>query len=436
MLIHVIQRNDSLWNLSKQYGVPISHITEVNQINESDSLVVGQALVIPTLPAGQSYTVKPGDTLWTIAQRHGTTINDIVKANNIQNPALLQVGQILQIPSTPRPEIEVNGFLERFDEAAVNEIVEVANELTYVALFSYHITEQGQLVPLGDEEIIPVLIENNIAPMMVVANIQDEGFSRELIQQVLSSEEASLTLVANIANTMLEKGYRAVNIDFEYIQAESRELYNQFLRELTNQLHQFNLLVSTSLAPKYSADQPGILYQGHDYRAHGEIVDFVVVMTYEWGWTGGPPRAVAPLNEVKKVIDYALTEIPANKIMMGVPLYGYQWTLPFVQGTSRARALNSQQALALARENNAAIEYDQTAQSPYFRFYDENGKENVVWFEDARSLQAKFNLVKEYGLRGVSYWKLGIPAPINWYLLSENFTIIKLPPIATEEQQE
>jgi spore germination protein len=148
-------------------------------------------------------------------------------------------------------------------------------------------------------------------------------------------------------------------------------------------------------------------------------------MTYEWGYSGGPPMPVSPIGPVRKVIEYALTEMPASKIMMGQNLYGYDWTLPYVPGGQYARAVSPQRAIEIAAENNAAISYDYTAQAPYFNYTDTAGKQHRVWFEDARSIQAKFNLVKELGLRGVSYWKLGLSFPQNWLLIENNFDVVK-----------
>src|SRR5690625_7625896 len=116
--------------------------------------------------------------------------------------------------------------------------------------------------------------------------------------------------------------------------------------------------MSTALAPKASAKQEGAWYEAHDYAAHGEIADFVVLMTYEWGYSGGPPMPVSPINEVRKVVQYALTEIPADKILLGQNLYGYDWTLPFVAGGENARALRDRKSVTLAREQHAAIQYD------------------------------------------------------------------------------
>ncbi|MCY8742337.1 glycosyl hydrolase family 18 protein, partial [Bacillus haynesii] len=147
--------------------------------------------------------------------------------------------------------------------------------------------------------------------------------------------------------------------------------------------------------------------------------------TYEWGYSGGPPMAVSPIGPVREVIEYALTEMPASKIVMGQNLYGYDWTLPYTPGGPLARAISPQRAIEIASENNAAILYDETAQAPYFRYTDNAGKQHEVWFEDARSIQAKFDLIRELNLRGISYWKLGLSFPQNWLLIADQFNVVK-----------
>ena len=107
-----------------------------------------------------------------------------------------------------------------------------------------------------------------------------------------------------------------------------------------NKLHPLGYSVSTALAPKTKADQVGLLYEAHDYPVHGALCDFVVLMTYEWGYAAGPPWAIAPINEVRRVLDYAVTAIPRNKILMGMPTYGRDWKLPFVAGTSIASTIS------------------------------------------------------------------------------------------------
>ena len=175
--------------------------------------------------------------------------------------------------------------------------------------------------------------------------------------------------------------------------------------------------VSVALAPKSSATQPGLLYEGMDYRLLGQNADQVLLMTYEWGFTYGPPMAVAPLNKVREVLDYAVTEIPREKILMGIPNYGYDWKLPFVKGETAAELLGNVEAVRRAAQYGAVIQFDEIARSPYFT-YEQGGSSHEVWFEDVRSIQAKVELALAYGFRGVGYWNLMRPFRANWLLLN------------------
>lgn len=110
---------------------------------------------------------------------------------------------------------------------------------------------------------------------------------------------------------------------------------------------------------------------------------------------------------------------------MGFQLYARDWVIPHVQG-QEAETYSPQEAVSRAIKYGAAIQYDSVAASPFFRYTDEQGRGHEVWFEDARSAQAKFDTIKQYNLRGVSYWVLGYPFPQNWVLLEDNFNIKKL----------
>lgn len=136
--------------------------------------------------------------------------------------------------------------------------------------------------------------------------------------------------------------------------------------------------------------------------------------------------AVAPLNQVRRVIEYGITEIPPDQILMGIPNYGYDWKLPFVKGESRAEKISSDEALARAAFYGVEVQYDELAQSPYFYYTDENGVDHVVWFEDGRSLRAKLELVSEYGLAGVSYWNIMNFFQIGSDVLREMYEVAKV----------
>lgn len=140
---------------------------------------------------------------------------------------------------------------------------------------------------------------------------------------------------------------------------------------------------------------------------------------------------MAPINQVRRVVDYAVTEIPRNKIQLGIPNYGYDWALPYVRGESRAESLSNVEAVNRAGTRNAAIEFDETAKSPFYTYYDRpetyvDAVEHVVWFENARSVDASLRLISEYGLNGASIWNIMRYFPALWTVLNSLYSIRKL----------
>ena len=417
---YVVQPGDNLWAISSRYGVTVQELAKFNTMSNPSLIYVGQILQIPYF----SHRIMAGETLWSISSRYGITVNQIVQSNDISNPSMIYPGQVLRIPAPANPLIEVNAYITRMNEQGRQEVLTRGNLFTYLSPFSYGVGEDGSLLNLQDTLVLQGASATNSSPLLTITNTVEGTFSSDRAAAILRNSATQDTLLTNIVTKMKEKNYTGLNIDFEYVFPEDRENYNAFLRKAVSRLHPEGYTVSTALAPKVSADQEGLLYEAHDYEAHGEIVDFVVLMTYEWGWSGGRPWAIAPISEVRKVLDYAVTAIPPEKILMGVPLYGRDWRIPWVQGTY-ARTVNPKAAVALAAQYGVSIQYHETYQSPFYRYTDEGGQQHEVWFEDARSVQAKYDTVKEYGLRGVSYWVLGIPFPQNWPVLQDQFRVRK-----------
>lgn len=427
MQIHVVQEGQSIYGIAQIYNTTVQDIVSTNEIQNPNQLVVGQALVIPII--GSYYWVQPGDSLFSIANRFGIRYQTLAKVNNISPDQPLPIGLRLYIPPQLKQNAEVNAYVEPTGGTVSPYLEQSARKsapyLTYLAPFSYQIQRDGSLKAPLLNNFQQIARENGATLMMVVTNLEGGQFSNELGKIILTNEEVQNRLLDNIIATAKEVGFSDVHFDMEFLPPENREDYNKFLRKAKTRLSREGFMMSTALAPKTSAQQVGEWYEAHDYKAHGEIADFVVLMTYEWGYSGGPPMAVSPIGPVRKVVEYALTEMPANKIMLGQNLYGYDWTLPYVPGGQYARAVSPQQAIEIARANNVLILYDYVAQAPYFNYTDINGKEHEVWFEDARSIQTKFNLIKELRLRGISYWKLGIDFPQNWVLIDYNFNVVK-----------
>ena len=376
----------------------------------------------------QIYVVQPGDSLDRIAGLYGTTIAELSYANQIPYPYQLAVGQALLVPigegDVDRRIVSANGYAYPFISPWVLE--QTLPYLTSLFVFSYGFTTEGQLIPpdVSEDWMIAEALDFSVSPILVLTPLGADGrFNNNLIHEVLISETAMETLISNLLQTMEEKGFQGVDVDFEYILAEDRDRFTSFVAELRRRMNAAGYVVSVALAPKTSADQPGLLYEGKDYGGLGAAANEVLLMAYEWGYTYGPAMAVAPLNKVRQVIEYALTEIPSEKINLGIPNYGYDWPLPFIQGETRAQSISNQRAIELAVQYGVPIQYDETAQSPFFHYTDAGGTAHEVWFEDARSMDAKLRLIAEYGFRGAGFWNLMRPFSQVWLVLDSLYGI-------------
>lgn len=373
------------------------------------------------------YIVEPGDTIDRIAELYGITVEEIAYVNQIPPPYRLAIGQaILILAGTQNLErrfATAGGYAYPFISPWV--LRETLPFLTNLLVFSYGFTRAGNLIPpaVNEDWMLQEAFDVDCSPILVLTPLGEDGsFNNRLIHEMLTEEIVKETLIQELLETVERKGYRGVDVDFEYILAEDRDMFTAFVGELRQRMNDAGYTVSVALAPKTSADQKGLLYEGKDYRGLGEAVDEVLLMTYEWGFTYGPAMAVAPLNKVRQVVEYALTEILPEKINLGIPNYGYDWTNPFVKGESKAVTIGNVEAVQIAIDNNAEIQFNETAQSPYF-LYNKGGREHEVWFEDVRSMRAKFGLVDEYDLKGIGVWQIMRFFRAMWLELLQHFWV-------------
>ena len=375
------------------------------------------------------YVVKSGDTVDSIAASYGISVSSIIYNNQLVYPYPLAVGQALLLSagedSAPDYPAWVNGYAYPFIQQSV--LNDTLPYLSSLSVFSYGFTTEGELVPpkVDDSFMIDAALMEGVRPVLTLTPLGPDGnFNNFLIASVVNSQTAKANLLANLLETVQEKNFQGVDIDFEYIRPEDRIPFADFVADVRNLLSAYGYHVSVALAPKTSDTQAGLLYAGKDYGLLGKAADSVLLMTYEWGYTYGPPMAVTPVNKVRQVVEYAVTRIDPAKIDLGIPNYGYDWTLPFVQGSSRAVTVSNQEAVRIAIEAGVPIQFDDVAMSPFFQ-YEKDGQLHEVWFEDVRSYREKFSLLPAYGLRGMGYWQIMRFFRPNWLLLADTFQIQK-----------
>ena len=249
------------------------------------------------------YIARRGDSLYSIAKANASSVQELAAINELSDPARLSIGQAIVIPSRARPdaETEVNGYA--YPGISAQQLDAVLPQLTYLCPFSWHIDALGGITPIEDASMISSAWENGCAPLLTLTNIgTNGGFSSDIAHSIFSDTAAQDALIENTLAALQRCGYYGVNLNIEYVQPYDREGYNAFLKRISETLHANGYMLSSAIAPKTSDDQYGVLYTAHDYAAHGQYCDRVVIMTYEWGYTYSAPRAVSPVNEMRKVL--------------------------------------------------------------------------------------------------------------------------------------
>lgn len=422
MAVHVVGVGENLWSVSTRYNVSSQTIVSVNGLTSPTEIVPGLALYIPmnTLPI-RSYRIKAGDSLWNIASLYNTSLSIISKANPSLAINNLRIGQVINIPSPNKLAISTLGFLVPSDlQANLSTINSLANQLTYLAIVNYSFTKEGYaFVQVSDSDIIARCKQLNISPLLMIRNFTASGFSAELAGEVLGNPTYRQNLVASIVNLTISRGFDGVSLDLEFIPPARRNDFNLFLQALKRQLG--DLILNVNVHAK-SADLPTNRIVGaYDYAFIGKVADLMAVMTIDYGYPGGPPDPVAPIGWVEEVVKYTLTQVNPEKILIAMPLYGYDK----VVSTNATTGLSVLAAQNKAISSGAPIEFDQTVKSPWYRYWT-NTEERIVWFEDIRSYIEKYKLIDVYQLVGTTFWQISLPAPQNWAFINKDIQVNKI----------
>lgn len=418
MYIYVVKMGDSLFSIATSFQVSMDSIRITNELTTA-SLVPGQDLLIPS----NMYTVQPGDSLYYISKMTFVSIEAIRLYNGLQSD-MLMIGMRLYIP--PRIKYPAENLSYMYpttpdqDELIISTFADIN---TYLAMFEYHILEGGELSELDDDFAIQFARDNRVAPLATITNLTSGGFSPEVTRQVLTYPEQRNQLLNNIEMLVTTKNYAGVNVDFERVREEERDLYTGFLRLLSERLKPKGYFVSVAVPAKTSEDIPWL--KGYDFGGIGAVVDFAFIMAYDWHVPSSQPGPVAPIGEVRNAIEFAMKYMDRKKIILGVPRYGYEWTMDNGNAVS-GRAVSVSGATQLALRYQVPIQYSTEYEQPFFTYWNEFGIRHIVWFENAQARSTKFQLAVDYQIRGVGAWQLGLGFPQAAYLAEVFFDTKKV----------
>lgn len=296
---------------------------------------------------------------------------------------------------------EVLGFTVKYNKSDVSSYKVMNNQsetLTSIAAATHVVDGIGTIRGTSAKEQITLANERNMNATLMIGN----EFNRKNAHKLLNSKTNRTRFVKNTLAILKKDNYKGVNIDIENVQGSDRSVYTKLIKELAEALKPKGYSLSVSLQPK-TADHPLLTWNyAYDYKAISKYVDYLLIMTYDEHYKSSLPGSVASIGWVKKVVAYTKTVVPAEKILLGIGSYGYDWS---IKGKTVSRSY--EESMKLAKKYKAKIVFDRVTKTPTFTYKDGKGIRHIVWFENAQSLSYKLDVVNAENLKGIGIWRLG-----------------------------
>ncbi len=292
-------------------------------------------------------------------------------------------------------------------QAGLDVLNKFPNSVTEVSPFWYTLSSHGDVSNSHGAEDQGVLnaLRALGTPIIPTISCPDDSIASE----VLNDPAQRRSHINNLLEKTETSEYDGIDIDYENLPAADKDVFSLFVRELAESLHSQGKTLVVTVNSK--TEEPGGWSgaQSHDYESIAAVADNVRIMAYDQHYAQGEPGPVAGKDWVERVITFALTKIPREKLILGIPAYGYDWT-----GSKRAKSL-----VFDAVPKDRAQGWDDISSSPFMTYFD-GAVDHEVWFENARSLELKTELVNKYKLAGVAIWRLGREDPEIYPMLEKN----------------
>ncbi len=423
MVIHVVQQGDTIQSIADYYGISVIRLIQDNALENLQRLVIGQSIVI-AIPE-VTYTVQEGDSLEDIADSFHITVMQLLMNNpSLSGREFIYPGEILVISYSKKGSIAVHG------NASPNINIEILSKtlpyLTYLSILNYTATRAGEVITyLDDTQIIEAAKTYGVMPLLLITTLTIQGEANIGIEfDLLLDETFQNNFIENLLRILNVKGYQGVNLSFQYINIANIYLYNAFFTKFTDLLNAQGYSVFVTINPNISNIGDEVSFERVDYSILNDLAQNIIFMNYQWATNINPPGPISSIYNLDAFLNYVNNYIPPDKIIAGMPTIGYDWELPFLPGFSSVYSLTYEGAVNLAEENGAVIQFDELSQTPYFLYYDKE-VQHIVWFIDARSINALLDLVVKYDLYGIGIWNITIYNPPLWLVINSQFDIQK-----------
>lgn len=352
--------------------------------------------------------------------------------------------KVVATHSTTKPRITTLMYLVS-RTASLESFQQHANQVSIIAPQCFAMDAEGFVSGEVSPAVLEVARQNKVALMPLVTN---RGFNQDLMHTMLDTPESRLRVIRYLLFYALRDGYIGFQFDFENIKYTYRDRFTAFFHEAAREFHRHDLLLSAAVVGKYSEDRdsesPGGFenWSGvYDYHALAKDADFLSIMAYPQHAGFSDPGPIAGLPWVNKIVEFTLSNIPAGKVSLGVPLYGVLWTSIDTGTAAQSNFVEDNEGSKIKKWKTSTASWpdvipefqkthqaiwDETEQSHWFDLSD-NSSRGIAWYEDKQSLAPKLKLAADRKLGwGISAWVMGQEDPEFWTMLSENYRIAHL----------
>ena len=429
MIIHVVSQGETIYSIAEHYGKSIERLALENGIDESVNLAIGETLVI--LLEEIIYTVQEGDTLYSIATSHNVSVMEILRNNPyISDRPFIYPGEVLVIKYEEEKTgtLSTNGYVYPF--IGLDLLKKTLPFMTYLSVYSHYYTATGEVTSIDDRDLVRTARDYGVAPIMVLTGLVGSAEEQiEAIHNILINIDLQDYLINNLVSVLEAKEYYGVNLTTPYILPEDRNKFVEFVSKFSTRLRVGGYRPFLTLTLSAFELLTNVIYEDLQYDVLGELVDNVTIITYEWGFSYGLPPTIVSFDTMGGIVMYGISLIDPNKLNIGYSTVGYVWGLPYIDGVTVGRAITYDSSIDLAREYNAVIHFDEITKASYFQYYSDS--EYILRFRDARGINDIVKLVPKYGVEGVAIWNVMYFFNQMWLVINSQFEIRKIVSVRT-----
>ncbi len=425
MDIYIVKPGDTIFSIAQKYNVPYERLSYDNNILPDYNIVSGQIIVIPR--ANQIYIVEEGDNLRSIATKNGISELQLLQNNPyLSDRDYLNIGEELVISyDKSEQEFEIDGFC--FSNINYDALKKILPYLTYLTIVDYRVNAFGMIETSDNGELIQLAKTYGVAPIMLLSTFSQLGQgSYGVTNKILNDVDLQNKIIEEALFYLRKDGLYGINIGFSFILPEDLNSYVDFIARTKEALQMEGYQVFVTMEPNTFGFKANENNDIPYYSQIGQIADAVVLLSYQWTNAYFPSYEQTTIPFLKSYIDYVMTQIPPEKILISYSRIAYDWELPYVEGSSLVTTLPNVRALYQASLIGIDVGFDEYYVTPYYYYISTDGIKHFVWFKDARTVNAIIDFVVDYNFKGISVWNIMDFVPQLWVTINSQYNIRKV----------